>query len=237
MSKDDDRTKKLPNHLEGLVPTAEQICRALGQQRYSYERETEFVRAVDNAKYVATASPFKPHRFGPPPELVKADGSLVFTWVYLACDNLVASWESQLVLNNRGAGNGFHITRRAAEHGVLARIRFQRPLVLWNLGEDHSSRLGIHDIVSSADHEACQWFGVRLREAMLMLPPDERPDGFAYPSRRIRGAPSLALGDWAAADLFKDANVIIDPFVESTVYAYFMADRMRTDPPDLDAIP
>ena len=192
MSKDDDVKKKLPSWLEGLVPTAAQIVRALGQQRYSYELDAEFVRAVDNEKYIATASPFRPHRFGPPPEFVKADGSLIFTWVYLARDSLVASWESQLVLNNRGAGNGFHITRKATERGVIARVRFKRQLILWNLAEDHSSRLGIHDIISSSDHEACQWLGYWLREAMLMLPPEDRPDGFVYPSRRVRGAPGLA---------------------------------------------
>jgi hypothetical protein len=37
---------------------------------------------------------------------------------------LVAAWESQLVLNNHGAGNGFHITRRALDSGVIATVRF-----------------------------------------------------------------------------------------------------------------
>jgi hypothetical protein len=215
MSIGDDVKKRLPKRLEGLVPTAEQIFRALHQQRYSYELDAEFVRAVDNEKYVATASPFRAHRFGPPLEFVKADRMLDFTWVYFARDSLVASRESQLVLNNRGAGNGFHITRKATERGVIARIKFKRQLVLWNLGEDHSSRLGIHDVVSSSDHEACQWLGLRLREAMLTLPAEDRPDGFAYPSRRVRGAPALALADWAAADLFKHADVNIEAFVGS----------------------
>lgn len=235
MSMGDDVKKRLPTRLEGLVPTVEQIFRALSQRRYTYELDSEFVRAVDNEKYVTTASPFKPHRFGPPPEFVQADGSLAFTWVYVARDSLVASWESQVILNNRGAGNGFHITRKATERGVIARIKFKRPLVLWNLGEDHSSRLGIQDIISSSDHEACQWMGLRLREAMLGLPPEERPDGFVYPSRRVRGAPALALGDWAVADLFEDADITIEAFAGSEIHAYFMGDSMRTEPPDLDA--
>lgn len=232
MSKDDDVKKKLPSWLEGLVPTAAQIVRALGQQRYSYELDAEFVRAVDNEKYIATASPFRPHRFGPPPEFVKADGSLIFTWVYLARDSLVASWESQLVLNNRGAGNGFHITRKATERGVIARVRFKRQLILWNLAEDHSSRLGIHDIISSSDHEACQWLGYWLREAMLMLRP-----WLCLPGAQSQGAPGLALGDWAAADLFSHADISTEAFVGSDIHAYFMADPMRTEPPDFNAPP
>jgi hypothetical protein len=235
MSTGDDVKKKPPRRLESLIPTVEQILRALGRQQYSYELDTEFVRAVDNEKYVATASPFKAHRFGPPLEFVKPDGSLDFTWVYLARDSLVASWESQLVLNNRGAGNGFHITRKATERGVIARIRFKRQLTLWNLREDHSSRLGIHDIISSSDHEACQWFGCGIREAMLMLPPKDRPDGFVYPSRRVKGSPALALGDWATAGLFEDAEITSEAFVGSDIHGYFMADPMRTDPPDPDA--
>ena len=198
--------------------------------------ETEFVRAVDNEKHVATASPFKAHRFGPPLEFVRPDGTLDFTWLYMARDCLVASWESQLVLNNRGAGSGFHITRRAVKRGVIARVRFARPLRLWNLGEDHSSRLGIHDIVSSGDHEACQWLGCRLRQAMLTVRPDKRPDGFVYPSRRVKGFPALAIGDWAVAELFQDAQLALEAFAGSEIYAHFKADPMLTDPPDLDAV-
>jgi hypothetical protein len=155
--------------------------KALGDQKYTYEIERVFVRAIDDERYVATASPYKAHRFGPPIEMVGQDGKLPFTWVYLAMDGLVAAWESQLVLNNRGAGNGFHIPRKVEAQGVLASIQFAKPLVLWNLGEDHSSRLGIQDPISERDHETCQHLGLQMREAMLMKPPGERPDGFAYP--------------------------------------------------------
>jgi hypothetical protein len=67
------------------------------------------------------------------------------------------------------------------------------------------------------------------------LPHENRPDGFAYPSRRVRGMPALALGDWAAPDLFEQADVTIEAFVGSDIYAYFIGDVMRTEPPDLDA--
>lgn len=203
---------ELPHYLKSLVPTVDQILRALDGRLYSYKVETEFIRIVDDEKHVTSASPTKAHRFGPPLEIVPADGILPFTWLYMAGDELVAAWESQVVLNNHGAGNGFHITRRALESGVIARVRFARELRLWNLGEDHSSRLGIHDIVSSSDHEACQWIGLRIREAMLMLPPDQRPDGFVYPSRRVKGFPALAIGDWVVAELFATSKRKIQPF-------------------------
>lgn len=235
MSKIEDAEYRLPQELEGSVPTAEQILRAIGEQKYSYERDRVFIRAVDDPRFVGTASPFKAHRFGPPIDLVTANGALPFTWVYLGMDSLVAAWESQLVLNNRGAGNGFHITTKANRSGVLASIRFARPLLLWNLGEDHSSRLGFHDAISSRDHVACQWFGLNLREAMLMKREQERPDGFVYPSHRVKGYPALALADWAAKDLFSSAEVSLQPFVESDVYARFRDDPMCTEPPELDA--
>ena len=221
--------------LDGKVPTAAQIYQALKAQRYTYEQERAFVRAVDNPKYVATASPFKPGRFGPPPETVGANGKLPFTWVYCATDSIVAAWESRLVLNNRGPGSGFHITRRAEEIGILASIRFLRPLVLWNLGGDHSSRLGFQDAISERDHEACQLFGMKLREAMLMKPPNERPDGFVYPSHRVKGYPALALADWTTKELFERAEITTERLVDSAIYARFLNDPMRTDPPDRDA--
>ena len=221
--------------LDAKVPTAAQIYQALAAQRYTYDQARAFVRAVDNPKYVATASPFRSGRFGPPLEMVGADGKLPFTWVYCATDKLVAVWESRFVLNNFGPGSGFHITRMAEEFGVLATIRFPRPLLLWNLGEDHSSRLGFQDAISERDHEACQLFGVRLREAMLMTSRADRPDGFAYPSHRVKGYPALALADWAAKDLFEGAEIAIERFVDSEIYARFRDDSMRTDPPDLDA--
>jgi hypothetical protein len=235
MSINEDVKYRLPQELEGIVPTADQIFKALGDQKYTCELDREFVRAVDDPRYIATASPFKPHRFGPPLDFVNANGRLPFTWVYLGMDSLVAAWESQLVLNNRGAGSGFHITRKADSVGVLASIRFSRPLLLWSLGEDHSSRLGFQDAVSSRDHEACQWFGLHLREAMLMKSEPDRPDGFVYPSHRVKGYPALALADWAAVDLFDNAEITLQRFVESDVYARFRGDPMRTDPPELDA--
>lgn len=234
MSINEDVKYRLPQELAGIVPTTDQIFTALGDQKYTYETDRVFIRAVDDPRYIGTASPFKAHRFGPPLDAVDADGLLPFTWVYLGMDSLVAAWESQLVLNNRGAGSGFHITRKAESVGVLASIRFSRPLLLWNLGEDHSSRLGFQDGISSRDHEACQWFGLHLREAMLMKPESDRPDGFVYPSHRVKGYPALALADWAAKDLFGNAEIKSQKFVDSDVFARFRDDPMRTEPPELD---
>ncbi|SAL84920.1 hypothetical protein AWB67_06804 [Caballeronia terrestris] len=115
---------ELPYHLESLVPTVDQILRALDGRLYSYKVETEFVRVVDDERHVSSASPTAAHRFGPPLELVPPTGLLPFAWLYMATNELVAAWESQLVLNNHGAGNGFHITRRALDSGVIATVRF-----------------------------------------------------------------------------------------------------------------
>jgi hypothetical protein len=235
MSEHKESKVELSLRVDERVPTTAQILQALRDQSYTYEADRVFVRAVTNPKYVATASPFVPGRFGPPPEAANAGERLPFTWVYMGMDSLVAAWESRLVLNNRGPGSGFHITRRAEEDGVLAYVRFARPLLLWNLGGDNSSRLGFHDAISEGDHVACQLFGERLREAMLMMPPRERPDGFVYPSHRVKGSPALALADWAAEELFGGAEVTITRFVDSEIYARFQNDSMRTEPPDRDA--
>ncbi|VVD71809.1 type II secretory pathway protein [Pandoraea aquatica] len=160
MPTEDIVRKSLPSYLRAIVPTPEQIHRALGRQRNSFSVDTTFIRAIDNPSFVGSASPFASHRFGPPvPEFLTEKKRLAFTWLYLALSENVAAWESQFARNNRGAGNGFHITRKAEVNGFIASIRFQRSLKLWNLADDHSSRLGIHDIVSSEDHEACQWLG------------------------------------------------------------------------------
>jgi len=53
---------------------------------------------------------------------------------------------------------------------------------------------------------------------------------------RVKGYPApLALADWAAKDLFSSAEVSLQPFVESDVYARFRDDPMCTEPPELDA--
>lgn len=235
MSEHKESKVGLSLQVDERVPTTAQILQALRGQSYSYEVDRVFVRAVTNPKHVATASPFVPGRFGPPPEAANVGERLPFTWVYMGMDSLVSAWESRLVLNNRGPGSGFHITRRAEEEGVLAYVRFARPLLVWNLGEDHSSRLGFHDPISEGDHVACQLFGERLREAMLMMPASGRPDGFVYPSHRVKGSPALALADWAAEELFASAEVVVTRFVDSEIYARFRDDSMRTEPPDRDA--
>jgi len=113
-------------------------------------------------------------------------------------------------------------------------IRFFRSLHLWNLGADHSSRLGCHEAISTCDHEACQWFGLRLRDAMCMVDPRNRPDGFVYPSHRVKGFLALALVDWAASALFSKAHVDLYKYVETDVYQYLKRDPMCTAAPDQD---
>ena len=123
MSSSNPIERKVPKEFEPSIPSVEQIVRALGRRTYQYKVDTEFVRASYSAQYVRTASPFHAHRFGPPIEFVRADGALEFTWLYLATDDLVAVWESKLVVNNRGAGNGYHVTRSAARSGVISYLQ------------------------------------------------------------------------------------------------------------------
>ncbi|WP_331692623.1 RES family NAD+ phosphorylase [Pandoraea sputorum] len=235
MPTEDNVRKSLPSYLRAIVPTQAQIHRALGRQQNSFSADTTFIRAIDNPSFVGSASPFVSHRFGPPvPEFLTEENRLTFTWLYLALSENVAVWESQFAKNNRGAGNGFHIARKAEDSGLIASIRFERSLKLWSLTDDHSSRLGIHDIVSSEDHEACQWLGCAIRDAMLMLDPSDRPDGFIYPSRRVKGATAIALSDWSTTGLFETASVSLVRFVDSIAYSVFASDPMRTSPPALD---
>ncbi|PMS23868.1 hypothetical protein C0Z18_01500 [Trinickia dabaoshanensis] len=82
MSISDQVETKLPKEFEEWIPSVEQILRALGRRTYAYAPDTEFVRASHDARYVKTASPFQAHRFGPPLEFVRADGTLEFNWLY-----------------------------------------------------------------------------------------------------------------------------------------------------------
>jgi hypothetical protein len=232
MPSNDDVAEKLPEDLIGLVPTAQEILKALGDNVHRYPPDTIFIRAVDKLKYVSSASPTTAHRFGPPLALMNADGTLPFTWLYMAFDAMVASWESRMIKNNRGAGSGFHITLKAEQSGVLATIHFSRELRMWNFSDDHASRLGVADIICNRDHYACHWLGLRVREAMLMLPEVDRPDGFVYPSRIVKGQKALAIVDWAVDDLFGNATIYSQSFRRSEVHGRYMSDPMRTEAPE-----
>jgi hypothetical protein len=232
MPSKDDVAENLPEDLLGLVPTAQEILRALGGNVHRYAIDTTFIRAVDKVKYVASASPTTAHRFGPPLALMNADGTLPHTWLYLAFDAIVASWESRMIKNNRGAGKGFHVTLKAEQAGLLATIRFARELRMWNLSDDHFSRLGVADIISNRDHYACHWLGLRVRQAMMMLPAVDRPDGFIYPSRIVKGQQALVIADWAVDDLFRNAKIDTKPFRGSDTYRRYMNDPMRTAAPE-----
>jgi hypothetical protein len=71
----------------------------------------------------------------------------------------------------------FYIDRTAERDGLIATLRFPRPLRLWHLNSDASSKLGIVDMLSSPDYEWCQWFGVRLHDAIGLCDDASRPDG------------------------------------------------------------
>lgn len=228
----DEKKFEPPSRLKKYVPSAQQIMTACVGREVTVEPGARIVRAAYGAENIARASNHGHHRFGPPLDTDGPNGELLYKWHYLAFDETTACWESGFVEANPGAGSGFYFRREAIGCGVFGIVLFARPLCLWSLHGEQSSRLNIQDVISDRRHQACHWIGYRVREAMLSLPPEGRPDGILYPSRRNKGSAAIALADWAAPQLFAAATIRVVRFVESDRYRQFTLDPHITDPPE-----
>ncbi|MGF6603104.1 hypothetical protein P3T23_007857 [Paraburkholderia sp. GAS448] len=119
----------------------------------------------------------------------------------------------------------------ALQNGVIAELRFPRPLRLWNLNGSVASRLGIYDNLSSPDYEWCQWFGYYVDVAMQSVEETVRPDGFIYPSRRHRGHTAVVLSSRVLPALRDGVTRSETPFAQHPDFERLVKDRLRVAPP------
>lgn len=215
-----------PSHLQALVPSTAAL---LAAPTHSVERlaaGTVLYRTAGDARYLLPEVLINVYRFGPPMALRQEEEPLPYAWLYLARDLPTAIWEGQLVRNDATRAGNFYIPPSAVETGVIGTLAFARDLRLWNLSGEACAKLGIHDTISSSDYEACHWIGHRLREAMMSREPDARPDGFCYPSRRVRGHQAIAIRSDILPDLKAGALVTHESFGKSAAYEALRADAL-----------
>lgn len=221
-----------PAYLKGKIPSVATLATVLERVAVSHETNVQCYRAAWGDQYILPEAFTKAYRFGPPRELRVPGKSLPFAWLYLALDMTTAIWESQFAKSDATVAGEFYLDPVAVETGVLAQLTFGRKLALWDLTGEACSTLGIFDTISSRDHEACQWIGYHLREAMLQCAPGKVPDGFLYPSRRMRGKLAMAIRSELVLELRKVATVVSAPFNQSKEHGLLFDHPLRVDSPD-----
>jgi RES domain len=222
---------KPPDYLKDKIPSVAAFATVLEDAVVKQPIETVFYRAAYGEKYVLPDILKKAYRFGPPRALRNTDGTLPFSWLYVALDMPTAIWESQFAKSDASAAGRFYLDENAVESGVLAQFTLNRELTLWDLTGLACSKLGIFDTISSADHEVCHWIGYHVREAMLQCAPGKMPDGFLYPSRRVRGRFAIAIVNSLLPELQKIAEVECEQFKGSAEYMALLNDPLRIDSP------
>lgn len=219
-----------PPDIAESMPAVEQIVTAL-------DRSTRTVgpllhRAAYSPAGILPERVWNPYRFGPPKALIAVDGSVPFGWLYLAPEPETTVWEARFACNDARRPGTFYLNGEAERVGLIATLTFPRTLRVWDLGAPASSLLGIYDQLSSPDHEWCQWFGVRLHQAMQQVDPEHRPDGALYPSRRYRGQGAIILSFEALVPLRAGITYTATPFVQHATYAELRGDPLRCEPPE-----
>ncbi|MCR4471602.1 RES domain-containing protein [Burkholderia sp. SCN-KJ] len=219
-----------PPDIAESMPAVEQLVTAL-------ERSTRTVgpvlhRAAYSPAGILPERVWNPYRFGPPKALIEVDGSVPFGWLYLAPEPETTVWEARFACNDARRPGTFYLNSQAERDGLIATLTFPRKLRVWDLGAPASSLLGIYDQLSSPDHEWCQWFGVRLYQAMQQVGPAQRPDGALYPSRRYRGEGAIILSFEALAPLRAGITYTTTPFIQHATYAELQGDPLRCEPPE-----
>ncbi|SDI19480.1 RES domain-containing protein [Paraburkholderia phenazinium] len=220
-----------PPHLRGTFPSVDSLIKCLSTDFAKPGESEQLFRAAYVRTNVVPRRITQAHRFGPPAALIGNDGALPFAWFYTAHAAETAMWEAQFCKNDVTRPGTYYLEPFAVENGVLAELRFARPLRLWNLNGSASSRLGIFDELSSPDHEWSQWFGYQLFLAMRAPAAATKPDGFVYPSRRHRGHTAVALLSDALDELRDGIEITEVAFLASPEYARARHDPLRVSPP------
>ncbi|WP_186033984.1 RES family NAD+ phosphorylase [Burkholderia gladioli] len=219
-----------PRDIEASLPAAQQLFTGLrGTLR---EGGPVLYRAAYSPEGIVPDRIRNPYRFGPPKPLIAAGGTMPFQWLYLAPEVDTTIWEAQFARNDLRQPGTFYLDPGAEQVGLIATITFPRVLRFWDLRAPASSLLGIYDQLSSPDHEWCQWFGVRLHDAMQLVEPADRPDGVLYPSRRYRGQDAMILSFDALEPMRPEITFTATRFVEHASHARLQGDALRSEPPE-----
>lgn len=221
-----------PSLLRALIPQVPTLYTALVNSVKVLPARSVVFRAAGGAKYVLPEKLLQAYRFGPPLELRQTADALPYAWLYVALDQKTAIWESRFARTDATRPGGFYLEPAAVQNGVIGSISFKRDLRLWDLTGEVCAKLGIHDTISSGDYEACHWIGDRLRQAMLSCAPEAIPDGFRYPSRRMRGHQAIALRSELLHEFRATATVSIEPFLKCDTYAELVTDPLCLAPPN-----
>lgn len=212
----------IPQSYSERLPTLEQTRHAAALSRIELPSGTAFVRAAWNEKSVWPAQVERTYRFGPPPQLARADGSFPFHWVYVASHVLTSVWEAGLCVNDVTRPGTFYINT-GAQNALIATMSFNCPLRFVDISGIFASKLGIYDQIASPDHAWCQWFGARLDELIATLGDDI--NGIHYMSRRHTGRSAYAISSRAIERLDASRKTSICSF-ESTPEFF----ELRDDP-------
>ncbi|GAB7535754.1 RES domain-containing protein [Burkholderia sp. 3C] len=219
-----------PPDIEASLPSVQQLV--TGLTGTLLEGGPVLYRAAYSPEGVVPNRILRPYRFGPPKSVIAADGTMPFQWLYLAPEVETTVWEAQFARNDARRPGTFYLSSDAEKVGLIATITFPRVLRFWDLRAPVSSLLGIYDRLSSPDHEWCQWFGVRLHEAIRLVEPEQRPDGVLYPSRRYQGRDALILSFEALAPMRQDITYTTTRFVEHMSYAQLRGSPLRSEAPE-----
>lgn len=220
-----------PDDVGAAMPPVGQIISGLANETVLINSGETLYRAAWSPHAVLPEQAARPYRFGPPDALWAADGTVPFWWLYLAPLPDTTVWEARFCLNDVTRPGTFYIDPAAERNGLIATLSFPRGLRLWNLNGEASSRLGIYDQLSSPDYEWCQWFGSRMHAAMAQLDTASRPDGFIYPSRRVRGSAAIVLSSEAVLSMRAQVMSQYGRFVDHPVYGRLRDNPLCVPPP------
>lgn len=190
--------------------------------------EIPLYRAAWNEASILPQSVDRTYRFGPPPVTYDKRGNPPFHWIYLADHPMTAVIEARFTGTSPLHPGRFYIEPVASAQGLLATFIIPRELRLLELSGTTAALSGLHDVISSPDHLACQWVGWLLDRIAFAKHADF--DGIHYPSRRRRGASAIALSS-RRFDVLQSAGISKRRFRNSAVFRALQSDSLRIAAP------
>lgn len=215
------RKKQLPPAvIAENLPSDTQLWRALKENVHELKAGTVLVRAAWIEPSIWPTCVEKTYRFGPPVVTKDVSGKFPFHWIYLAADLLTAVWEAGMCINEVSEPGHFFF-ERGAENGLIVHMEFDRDLRLLDLTGDVTSKLGIYELISSPDHEWCQWLGCALDRLISRHP---EIDGLRYMSRKHPGYFAYAISSRSMGRLNGGRKTITARFGDTQTFSMLQSD-------------
>jgi hypothetical protein len=219
----------IPPHYATRLPTSTAITALKQLAPVIIPANSPLHRAAWKPSSVLPTTASNYYRFGPPP-VVAGKKNPPYWWLYVADVIHTCIYETGFCIHDKSRPGHFYIDRVAERDGQIASLLFPTELRLLDLRGDTAYHLGIHDLISRANHAWCQWLAYQLVSEGFFTGANAF-NGILYPSRKNRSQDAVALHSGYVKRVRTKVRMTTTPFNQTIDYQSLLSSKLIVPAP------